>query len=258
MKKMKGVIAVEPSPYALYKDPRNRFKHQSLLQDFEELQKEAEAMKKKLQMMKHKKITLSGEVSFLRKRYKYLMANQSSNQKPKKDSVHPKKFNFRNASATKGKSYSKKEAALRPPLPVSDLNRKERIYNGMETTLRKPAPVFDLNQKVRTFNGKEAALQTSAPIFDLNQKERIYSGKDATKRNTTPVFDLNQISREEEELQADCEPSKTDEPKRSLLRGGSDEQLNDMKLSICRNIGNGPSRAGKRKISWQDQVALRV
>jgi hypothetical protein len=221
------------------------------------------------------------------------MANQSSNQKPKKDSVHPKKFDIRNAGATKGKSYSKKEAALRPPLPVSDINRKERIYNGMETAKRKPAPVFDLNQKVRTFNGKEAALQTSAPIFDLNQKERIYSGKDATKRNTTPVFDLNQISvlfsdpgelkassshfailllllcanvfidfvfsqREEEELQADCEPSKADEPKRSLLRGGSDEQLNDMKLSICRNIGNGPSRAGKRKISWQDQVALRV
>lgn len=39
MKKMKGVIAMESSPYALYKDPRNRFKHQSLLQDFEELQK---------------------------------------------------------------------------------------------------------------------------------------------------------------------------------------------------------------------------
>ncbi|XP_062159594.1 uncharacterized protein LOC133866945 [Alnus glutinosa] len=258
MKKMKGVVAMESSPYALYKDPRNGFKHQSLLQDFEELQKETEAMKKKLQMMKHKKITLSGEVSFLKKRYKYLMANRSSNPQPKQDFVHPKKFDIRNTSAAKGKSYSKKEAALRPPVPVSDLNRKERIYNGTETALRKPAPVFDLNQKARTFNGKEAALQTSAPISDLTQKERIYSGKDATKRNTTPVFDLNQISREEEELQADCELSKTEEPKKSLLRGGSDEQHNDMKLSICRNIGNGPSRAGKRKISWQDQVALRV
>jgi hypothetical protein len=39
MKKMKGVVAMESSPYALYKDPRNGFKHQSLLQDFEELQK---------------------------------------------------------------------------------------------------------------------------------------------------------------------------------------------------------------------------
>lgn len=45
---------------------------------------------------------------------------------------------------------------------------------------------------------------------------------------------------------------------KSLLRGGNDEQHNDMKLLVCRNIGNGPNRAGKRKITWQDQVALRV
>lgn len=62
----------------------------------------------------------------------------------------------------------------------------------------------------------------------------------------------------DEELQSDSEPSRMEEPKKSLLRGGSDEQLNDMKLSICRNMGNGSNRAGKRKISWQDQVALRV
>lgn len=38
MKKMKGVV-MESSPYAVYEDPKTRFKHQSLLQDFEELQK---------------------------------------------------------------------------------------------------------------------------------------------------------------------------------------------------------------------------
>lgn len=39
MKKMKGVVAVEPSSYALYEDSRARFKHQSLMQDYQELQK---------------------------------------------------------------------------------------------------------------------------------------------------------------------------------------------------------------------------
>ena len=39
MKKMKGVVAAEPSSYALYQDSRARFKHQSLMQDYEELQK---------------------------------------------------------------------------------------------------------------------------------------------------------------------------------------------------------------------------
>lgn len=34
---------------------------------------------------------------------------------------------------------------------------------------------------------------------------------------------------------------------------------NDLKLSLCRNVGDGSTnRSGKRKISWQDPVALRV
>ena len=39
MKKMKGVVAMDASLYAVSEDPRTRFRHQSLLQDFEELQK---------------------------------------------------------------------------------------------------------------------------------------------------------------------------------------------------------------------------
>jgi len=37
-----------------------------------------------------------------------------------------------------------------------------------------------------------------------------------------------------------------------------EEQHHDMKLSVCRNVGNGSNSAVKRKISWQDQVVLRV
>lgn len=38
MKKMKGVAAsVEYSPYPIYEDQRNRFKHHSLMQDFDDL-----------------------------------------------------------------------------------------------------------------------------------------------------------------------------------------------------------------------------
>lgn len=33
---------------------------------------------------------------------------------------------------------------------------------------------------------------------------------------------------------------------------------NELKLSICRDVGTSGNRVGKRKISWQDQVALRV
>lgn len=63
---------------------------------------------------------------------------------------------------------------------------------------------------------------------------------------------------EEEELLGSTEPLRIEEPKRMTQRGVSEEQHNDIKLSVCRNVGNGSNRTVKRKISWQDQVALRV
>ncbi|KAJ7955653.1 Ribosomal RNA small subunit methyltransferase G [Quillaja saponaria] len=227
MKKMKVVASAESPSYAVYEDPRTRLRHQSLFLDYEELEKETEAMKSKLQNMKLKKLTLSAEVQFLRRRYKYLLKNQSL--KPlKQDVSHSPKFETRAPTITKGRNYNRKESTLRPPVFVSGMNPKERNYNGMEAKLRK------------------------------NQKERIYSGKESTKKTRTPIFDLNQISLEEEEVQGNCDPLRTEEPKKCIQRGLSDEQLSEAKLSVCRNIGNGSSRAGKRKISWQDQVALRV
>lgn len=62
----------------------------------------------------------------------------------------------------------------------------------------------------------------------------------------------------EEESQDIYEPSRAEKSTKKSIGGGTDEQLNDLNLSVCRNLGNGPNRAGKRKISWQDQVALKV
>ena len=56
-------------------------------------------------------------------------------------------------------------------------------------------------------------------------------------------------------MQGSVETMKIEEPKKSALKMLSDD---DIKLSVCRNIGDGSNRAGKRKITWQDQVALRV
>lgn len=43
--------------------------------------------------------------------------------------------------------------------------------------------------------------------------------------------------------------------KSSVVEG--DALAGDLKL-VFRDVGNGSSRSGKRKITWQDQVALRV
>lgn len=234
-KKMKRMV-MESSPHAVYEDAKSRFKHQSLLQDFHELQKETEAMKKKLQSVNQNKLTLLAEVRFLRRRYKYLLKNMAPKTPPEPELKQPQNSATQLKNITREKNHSGKQAAA----------------------MRNPAPVFGGNMKERIHKGKVAALPNPDPGYELNQKTRGYSGKEAALRNPVPVFDLNKISREEEEVQVNVESAGVEEQKKSVIRGGNDDQHSDMKLSVCRNIGNGPNRAGKRKISWQDQVALRV
>ncbi|KAF9662733.1 hypothetical protein SADUNF_Sadunf18G0085000 [Salix dunnii] len=259
MKKMKGVAAAaamnSPSPsYAtIYEDPRIMLKHQSLMQDYEELYKETEAKKRKLQMMRQKKLTLMAEVRFLRRRYKFLTQNKSKKAPKERSFVQPQNLVAASKNLKKEKSYSVNNAALRPPVPRFDLNQKGKVCIEREAILRNSTPIFDLNQKQMTHIGKEAALRKTATIPDLNQKERIYRGKEAKVQNNTPIFDLNEISREEEELQVNGDMLRAEELKIISVKGGGDELNNDMKLSACRNVGNGSSRAGKRKITWQDQ-----
>ncbi|XP_022754507.1 uncharacterized protein LOC111302887 [Durio zibethinus] len=261
MKKMKGVAAaaatvMEYSPYAVYEDQRTRFKHQSLMQDFEDLHKETEAMRKKLQKMKEQRLTLLAEVQFLKRRHKFLLQNQSSNTPAEGNLVPSPNMMIRSKSKMKDKKTTGKKHTLR----CLDLNQKGKIYSENETTFTHPSLMFDLNEKQqKNFSGKEeVTLRSSLPILDLIQKERLYRGKEATARSMTPIFDLNQISREEEELQANDNPVGIEEFKKGSIRIGSDEQHNDIKILAYRNSRNGPNRVGKRRISWQDQVALRV
>ncbi|KAE8677815.1 Detected protein of unknown function [Hibiscus syriacus] len=237
MKKMKGVAAsVEYSRHAMYEDQTARFKHQSLLQDFQDLHKETVAMRKRLQMLKERKSTLLAEVRFLKRRRKFLMQNQSSNTRAEQFCAQP----LNTIIGSK-----------------PDMKRKQST--GKEHSLRHRATGFDLNQKGKTYSEKEeVTLPSSLPAFDLNQKETHYSDKDAAARSMSPVFDLNQISTQEEELQANVNSTRIEELKKSSFRIVNDEQHNDIKLSACWNTGNGPSRVGKRKITWLDQVALRV
>ncbi|XP_057753317.1 uncharacterized protein LOC130972973 [Arachis stenosperma] len=260
MKKMKGVVVpMESSRYDVFQDQRTRLRHQSLLQDYEDLQKDTEAMKRKLEATKQKKLILSAEVRFLRKRYKYLLKNPSPKPQQKQVVLQTQKVKMQAPVIPKGRNYNRKESTLRLA-NASPMNPKERVSNGVEVSLPKACHVFDLNQNARTLSRKVASFHApaTAPVLDLNHKDRIHNGKEASKKNMTPFFDLNQISREEEELQDNSEPMIIEEPKRSTQRVVGDEQQNDIMLSACRNIGDGSNRTGKRKISWQDQVALRV
>ncbi|XP_039018324.1 uncharacterized protein LOC120149666 [Hibiscus syriacus] len=261
MKKMNVVAAsVGYSPYAMYEDQRTRFKHQSLMQDFQDLHKETDAMRKKLQMLKERKSTLLAEVRFLRRRHKFLMQNRSSYTPAEQIFAPPQNMVIRSKPNMKGKKSTGKEHSLRHLATGSDLNQKGKTYGEKETLLTCPSPMIDLNQKqLKVFGGKEdLTLRSSLRALDLNQKERLYSEKEAAARSMAPVFDLNQISTEEEKLQVNDNSLRIEELKKSSIRIGNDEQHNDIKLSACWNTGSGPNRVGKRKITWQDQVALRV
>ncbi|KAI8565724.1 hypothetical protein RHMOL_Rhmol03G0283400 [Rhododendron molle] len=307
-KKMKG-DSMDPSTYGAYGDPKARFKHQVLMQDYRELQKETEAMRNKLESTKQRKVILLAEVRFLRRRYKYLMQNRAVRQPRGRQIVHPPNFVTQKRNIVKHKTSEKKKGYLhdmkqktvnyavsdsnqkerilsqrypasQTPNPILDLNQKDRMQVGKEAILRNPTPDFDLNQKERSYCRKGAAFRNPMPVLDLNQKERLLSGMETARRNPfpafdlnqmesnivsenavqsrAPIFDLNQISGEEEELQDKYEPLTMEERKKIVMRGGTDEQHNELKLAMCRNVGNGPNRVGKRKISWQDPVALEV
>ncbi|KAF5759855.1 hypothetical protein HanXRQr2_Chr16g0746391 [Helianthus annuus] len=113
--------------------------------------------------------------------------------------------------------------------------KKKNIINNLGRNVNLYG--VDLNQRVIGNN--------SFPVTEFVQKENGVSGEKPLVQARAPIFDLNQISMEEE-----VQESFDDQRK---------EQQNDLMLSVCRNVGDGSTnRSGKRKISWQDPVALRV
>ncbi|KAI3446730.1 hypothetical protein Pfo_003395 [Paulownia fortunei] len=299
-KKSKGVVLDSTPPYGVgvYEDAKARLKHQTLMQDYQELQKEVDVMRSKLEAGKQRKMMLAAEVRFLRRRYEYFVKTKTGNSSEKKKLVQPPnllkqtkhtmEFSRKEASQRrlpaipepkpKKKHYIGKEVAPHIASPVrqlrrkilnggkeatqhsltliSDLNHKGRIDIRKKTLSRNPTPVLDLNQKERT-HANDTALRITNVAFDLNQ-DNSPSGKEMSLPGRAPIFDLNEISTGDEDFQSNVEAVKFEEVKKSLMRGPNDEVQSDLMLSVCRNAGEGPSRVGKRKISWQDPVALRV
>ncbi|XP_076885057.1 uncharacterized protein LOC143534461 [Bidens hawaiensis] len=228
-KKMKGV-AFDSSSHG---DIRARFKHQTLVQGYLELQKETEAARNRLEATKQKKRTLEAEVRFLRRRHKFLRKTKLSiPQQVKSHNVETLQYRKSN----KEKLNPKKVATL-PNLPlIPNQFQRGNAYTKKKNIIpSQPLPVFDLDRNVNSHGNN------SSPVVDINQKSTVVKAK-------APIFDLNQISVEEEELQESFDDQRIEI-----------EQQNDLKLSVCRNVSDGSTnRSGKRKISWQDPVALRV
>ncbi|KAK4415184.1 hypothetical protein Salat_2625600 [Sesamum alatum] len=305
-KRSKGVVLDSTPPYGVgvCEDAKARLKHQTLVQDYEELQKETDAMRSKLEAAKQRKLILAAEVRFLRRRYKYLVKTKNTNSSQEQNLVQAPS-SLKKAKDSKEQLFTRKESsqhrlpllpepnpkkkhhigkqgAMRNASAITDQGRKKIVVHGGEEIIKHSLmPISDLSHhKGRMRVRKESLAPNMIQILDKDQKERMHGANAATSRNSiaafdlnqdtspsmkdasvpsrAPIFDLNEISTGDEDFQSNVEAMKFEEAKKSLIRGINDEQQTDLKLSICRNAGEGTSRVGKRKISWQDPVALRV
>ncbi|KHG12704.1 Autophagy-related 18 [Gossypium arboreum] len=93
---------------------RARLKHQTLLQEFLQLQKEFVSKKKKLQTVNQRRETLLAEVRFLRQRYSYLSTIKSRQPELEQDSVQSQNP-YLQSKTVKPKNFSINEAGERRP-----------------------------------------------------------------------------------------------------------------------------------------------
>ncbi|XP_047341562.1 uncharacterized protein LOC124945216 [Impatiens glandulifera] len=254
-KRMKLGVSLAPSSSGSYEDAKTRLKHQTLLQEYQELQMDTDIIRDNLDAIKKRKLILLAEVRFLRLKHKNLIeANyqaptiqqqqQQQNLKKTNSKSNPRQLSIRKDKGVK----------------ISNSNNKnKKIDKASSSAAQKP---FHFAKP------KEKGNKPTAMSFD-SSKERLISKNGSVflggggGKDKAPFFDLNQISREELEFQdEEEEPMRIEEMKRSvaMTREGADEHAGELKLAMCRNMGNGNHRTtgGKRKISWQDPVALKV
>ncbi|KAG1364383.1 hypothetical protein COCNU_11G012100 [Cocos nucifera] len=160
--------------------------------------------------------------------------------------------------AKKKKFQQTKQKELRLLAEVKFLRRK---YKTLLETPSRAAPHRPKKQSrkmqasVAIPRPPNAVVQIEGPTKHRNQ--RIM---EAAAPSTSAVIDLNQISlpngEEMEEFRVRPERLKMEKLKWCSIDGDGGDH--DLKSSICGGVENNSNSVGKRKISWHDQLALRV
>lgn len=213
---------------------------------------ETDSIRDKLDAIKQRKLILLAEVRFLRLRHKDLL--EANYQTTTIQQQNLKKTNSKSNPKSSRQLPIRKDKGVKISNNNNNSNKTRKMDHASSSAALKP---FHFAKPKEKKGNKPAAMN-----FD-SSKERLIS-KDGSVHDKVPFFDLNQISREELEFQDEEEkPKRIEEMKRSvaMTREGTDEHGNELKLAMCRSMGNGNHRTsggGKRKISWQDPVALKV
>ncbi|KAL8145267.1 uncharacterized protein LOC141706889 [Apium graveolens] len=185
-------------------------KHQTLLHEYQDLTKDVETSRNKLENLKRRKTTLMAEVRFLRRRYKYLLKNKSLKLPQEREKQFEQPHNRR--YGTGYPNVKGKQAALQNSNPVPKPNQKRKLYNGHEfphninlshdpnhkekqhpdKTATHINPVQNSNFRGTFYTTKEVALQNPMPVFDLNQQEQVYYKDDVAMKNPSLIFNSYQ------------------------------------------------------------------
>ncbi|OAY74133.1 hypothetical protein ACMD2_14199 [Ananas comosus] len=143
--------------------------------------------------------------------------------------------------------------------------KNKKLQETKKKKLRLLGEIKFLRGKFKCF-AKNPSQRTRCRIKKQSYKiiDRKYIVAEAPSTSNSGVLDLNQVSfpviaeknSEGMDYKVDREPLNIEKPKERIVDGST--VVNDIKLSVCRDLGNNSNRVGKRKITWQDQVALKV
>ncbi|CAB4265878.1 unnamed protein product [Prunus armeniaca] len=155
---MKRVAVNSHKSQPVDEEARLNFRHESLLQDYLERQKEFVSKKKKLQAARQKRDILLGEIGFLRRRHRHLLKIKSAETEPEvqqqKSDIQPKKFSRKRKSDAN-------EAVLNKPSQVSPEGGGEQIVSEPIRVEKKPKNCLVDDKKV---GKKKIALQDQVAL----------------------------------------------------------------------------------------------
>ncbi|KAK8918552.1 hypothetical protein KSP39_PZI020966 [Platanthera zijinensis] len=155
-------------------------------------------------------------------------------------------------------------------------DKKERLQKEMQKKLKLLAEVkFTMNcffcrflrkkyqsltkskkQSHRILSPSKQVIRTPPNLLPL--KERNFKSSEASVPTPRKLIDLNQVSLPNDEETDPFGAEWEDMKMEKLRRFEASSMADDLKLSVCREIGSSANRLGKRRVSWQDQLALRV
>ncbi|XP_057510067.1 uncharacterized protein LOC130792558 [Actinidia eriantha] len=135
---------------------RAKLKHQTLLEEYLQLQKEFVSKKRKLQATKQKRENLFAEIRFLRRRRRYLLEIPSPKHDLEEGYVQPRDSDMPRKMLEKKRNHSVTGASL-----VSNPDKREQIS---EKPLRKEKKFKNQSINERRLGKKKISWQDDLPL----------------------------------------------------------------------------------------------